>query len=138
MYDTRVWCLEQGVNLFYREADGITLHQIRCWPPSRRTRLCHAGWISATLDPGHGADARCCLARGPISHAVVRFYKNQIAPFTGAIDHMLDDGTHAIDTLRWICGGEAESIDSTVARSQVPDINVITPQSGSAPAPSVC
>jgi predicted dehydrogenase len=67
-----------------------------------------------------------CLARGPISHAVVSFYKNQIQPFTGQIDHMLDDGTHAIDTLRWLCGGEAVDIQSTVRRIGVPDINFIT------------
>jgi predicted dehydrogenase len=127
MYDTWIWCLERGFNLFIEKPMGMTLHQSQ---------------MLATLAAEHGCITQvgfqrrstpitaqmrdACLARGPITHAVVRFYKNQITPFTGAIDHMLDDGTHAIDTLRWLCGGEAVAIDSTVARCRVPDINLIT------------
>jgi virulence factor len=127
MYDTWIWCLEHGVNLFIEKPMGITLHQSQmlAFLAAQHACVTQVGFqrrstpISVTM-----RDA--CLARGPITHAVVRFYKNQIAPFTGAIDHMLDDGTHAIDTLRWICGGEVAEINSTVARCQVPDINIIT------------
>lgn len=38
---------------------------------------------------------------------------------------MLDDGVHAIDTLRWICGGEVIGIHSVTRRVGVPDINFI-------------
>ena len=66
-----------------------------------------------------------CLLRGPIVHAVCVFYKCNIAPLTGARDHMMDDGVHAIDTLRWICGGEVVGIESVTKRIGVPDINFI-------------
>jgi predicted dehydrogenase len=67
-----------------------------------------------------------CLKRGPITHAVCRFYKYFIEPFTGARDHMMDDTVHSIDTLRWICGGEVVGIESHCKRVGVPDINYIS------------
>lgn len=36
---------------------------------------------------------------------------------------MLDDGVHAIDTLRWMCDGEVTRIHSVTRRVQTPDIN---------------
>ena len=38
----------------------------------------------------------------------------------------MDDTVHAIDTLRWICGGEVVKVDSHVKRVQVPNINFIS------------
>jgi len=37
----------------------------------------------------------------------------------------MDDCTHAIDTLRWMCGGEVTAIDSHCKRIGTPDINWI-------------
>jgi virulence factor len=66
-----------------------------------------------------------CLKRGPIVHAVCEFYKCDPVPFLGARDHMLDDGVHAIDTLRWMCGGEVVEVHSLTKRVLVPDLNFI-------------
>lgn len=127
MYDTWIWCLERGVNLFIEKPMGLTVHQSEMLAELAAKRGCitQVGFQRRTT-PLTVQMRDACLERGPISHAVVRFYKNQIEPFTGPIDHMMDDGTHAIDTLRWICGGEVVDIQSTVARKGVPDINVIT------------
>jgi predicted dehydrogenase len=35
----------------------------------------------------------------------------------------MDDGVHAIDTLRWLCGGEVEEIQSVSRRIGTPDLN---------------
>lgn len=43
----------------------------------------------------------------------------------GAIDHMMDDCTHSVDTARWICGGEVVKIELHCRRILVPDINWI-------------
>ena len=43
-----------------------------------------------------------CLKRGPITHAVCEFYKCEPEPHYTARDHMMDDCTHAIDTVRWM------------------------------------
>jgi predicted dehydrogenase len=39
---------------------------------------------------------------------------------------MTDDGVHAIDTLRWMCGGEVVEVQSLTKRVLVPDINFIS------------
>jgi predicted dehydrogenase len=46
-----------------------------------------------------------------------------IQPYINARDHMMDDGVHAIDTLRWMCGGDVTKIHSVTKRVLVPDIN---------------
>ena len=127
MYDTWIWCLEQGLNLFIEKPPGFTLHQAHTLAnlASKHGCITQVGFQRRTT-PLTVQMRNVCLTRGPISHAVVRFYKNQMQPLTGTLDHMLDDGTHAIDTLRWLCGGDAVNIQSRVRRIGVPDINFIT------------
>lgn len=65
-------------------------------------------------------------ARGPIHFAEVSFLKstpNVAAPagfYDGAIDPLTSDGIHAVDNLRWLCGGEAEDIRADVRQRYVP------------------
>lgn len=127
MYDTWVWCLERGVNLFVEKPLGLTLHQAHTLAnlATKHGSITQVGF-QRRATPVTVAARDACLERGPISHAVVRFYKNDIRPFTGAIDHMLDDGTHALDTLRWLCGGDVVDIHSQLKRVGTPDINFIT------------
>jgi predicted dehydrogenase len=56
-------------------------------------------------------------------HAVCQFYKRDIEPYLQARDRMTNDGVHAIDTIRWMCGGEVLHIHSLSKRVQVPDLN---------------
>jgi virulence factor len=126
LYDIWVWCLQQGLNLCIEKPMGITLHQAQCL---------------AYLAEQHGNitqvsfQRRCCplivklreecLQRGPITHAVATFYKCEPKPMLGARDHMMDDGVHAIDTLRWMCGGEVVRIHPVTRRVGTPDINAL-------------
>jgi len=64
-----------------------------------------------------------CLKRGPIAHAVCEFYKCDIRPDTGPRGRLMDDGIHALDTIRWMCGGEVVRIMPIVRRVGVPDVN---------------
>jgi predicted dehydrogenase len=64
-----------------------------------------------------------CLQRGPIRHATCEFYKAEPMPYLHARDHMMDDGVHAIDTLRWMCGGEVVNVQSVTRCLGTPDIN---------------
>jgi len=127
MYDIWVWCLQQGRHLYIEKPLGITMHQAR---------------VLARLAEEHGCITQVsfqrrscpmvvmlreeCLKRGPIVHAVCQFYKREIKPYLAARDRMIDDGIHAIDTLRWMCGGEVVKIESLAKRVLVPDINFIT------------
>jgi virulence factor len=98
MYPIWRWCLEQKLNLFIEKPMGITIHQAR---------------NLAYLAEKHG-----CITQ-------VGFQRN-IVPQLDARDHMMDDGVHSIDTLRWLCGGEVVSIESCCRRVGVPDINFIS------------
>ncbi len=127
MYDIWTWCLKAGLNLYIEKPMGITLHQAQA--------LTHLAQQHHCITQVSFQRRSCpmvmklheeCLKRGPITHAVCRFYKCEIKPYLEARDHMLDDGVHAIDTLRWICGGEVRKIHSVTKRVQVPDINFIS------------
>ncbi|MCC6444535.1 MAG: Gfo/Idh/MocA family oxidoreductase [Armatimonadetes bacterium] len=126
MYDIWMWCLGQGLNLYIEKPMGITMHQARA--------LAHMAEKKGCVTQVSFQRRSCpmvvrlreeCLKRGPITHAVCSFYKCNIDPFLGARDHMMDDGVHAIDTLRWMCGGEVADIWSTAKSILVPDINFI-------------
>ena len=38
---------------------------------------------------------------------------------------MMNDGVHAIDTIRWMCGGEVADIQACTKSVRVPDVNFI-------------
>lgn len=124
MYDIWMWCLEEGINLYIEKPLGITIHQAQC--------LAHvaerAGCITQVSfqrrsAPIFSALKAECLKRGKIYHAVCQFYKWHQHPRFLAWDHITGDAIHAIDTLRWICGGEVVGIHSVAKRVGKPNIN---------------
>jgi predicted dehydrogenase len=126
MYDIWVWCLQQGLNLYIEKPMGLTLHQAEV--------LAHLAEQHGCITQVSFQRRSCpiavklrdeCLARGPIVHAVCTFYKCNIQPMWSAVDHMMNDGVHAIDTLRWMCGGDVVKVQSLTRRVLVPDINFI-------------
>lgn len=126
MYDIWVWCLEQGLNLYIEKPMGLSIHQARA--------LAHLAAEGGVITQVSFQRRTCplvvqlreaCLERGPITHAVCEFYKCAPQPFLGARDHMMDDGVHAIDTLRWMCGGEVIDVECTTKRVGTPDLNFI-------------
>ncbi|MCD6285548.1 MAG: Gfo/Idh/MocA family oxidoreductase [Anaerolineae bacterium] len=124
MFDIWVWCLEQGLNLYIEKPMGITIYQARSLAYLAEKHGCITQVSFQRRSCPMVVKLREeCLKRGPITHAVCRFYKCAIDPYLAARDHMMDDGVHAIDTLRWMCGGEVEEIHSVSRRVLVPDIN---------------
>ena len=126
MYDIWMWCLGEGLNLYIEKPMGITIHQARA--------LAHMAEKNDCITQVSFQRRTCpmvvklheeCLKRGPITHAVCTFYKCNISPYLAARDHMMDDSVHAIDTLRWMCGGEVVKVESTAKSIIVPDINFI-------------
>jgi predicted dehydrogenase len=126
MYDIWIWCLENKYNLFIEKPMGLTIHQSRSLAYLAQKNGC----ITQVSHQRRSAPILLrmkeeCLRKGAITHAVVEFDKYDIRPVFGARDRMLDDYTHAIDTARWICGGEVVRIESRCRRILVPDINWI-------------
>ena len=124
MYPIWVWCLQQGFNLYIEKPMGITMHQARnlAYLAEKHDCLTQVSFQRRAC-PMVVKLREECLKNGPIVHAICRFYKNMITPFLDGRDHMMDDGVHAIDTVRWLCGGEVVRVQSVTKRVQTPDIN---------------
>jgi len=126
MYDIWMWCLGQGLNLYIEKPMGLTLHQARSLAHMAREHDCITQVSFQRRSCPMVVKLRDeCAKRGPVSHAVCEFYKCNIEALLGARDHMMDDGVHAIDTLRWMCGGEVTHVDCVTRSIGVPDINFI-------------
>lgn len=126
MFDVWVWCLQQGCPLFIEKPMGLNWHQAQVLAGLAEgrgliTQVGHQRRTSPLLRLLHAE----CLRRGPVHHATCEFFKYAPRPFVGARDHMLDDCVHAIDTVRWLCGGEVVGVESRCRRLGVPDINWI-------------
>ena len=127
MFDIWTWCLEQGLSLYVEKPLGITIHQARALAYLADQKGCITQVSFQRRSCPMVVKLREeCLKRGPIVHAECSFYKYEIKPYLQARDHMMDDGVHAIDTLRWMCGGEVVAIHSVTKRVQTPDINFIS------------
>ncbi len=126
MFDIWTWCLRQRLNLFIEKPMGITLHEAQMLAHLAEKHQCitQVGFQRRTC-PMVVKLHEECLKRGPIVHAGCYFYKRSIVPHLDARDHMMDDGVHAIDTVRWMCGGEVVNIHAITKRVLVPDVNWI-------------
>jgi len=64
--------------------------------------------------------------RGPIHTTNITFIKSTrdlsrpAGYYDGAIDPLTSDGIHAIDTMRWLCGGEVEEVHAFNRKRYVP------------------
>lgn len=126
MYPHWVWCLEHGLNLYIEKPMGLTLHQARSLAYLAQKNGCITQVsLQRRACPMIVQLRNECLKRGPVTQAVCRFYKWAPMPFLDARDHMMDDGVHAVDTLRWMCGGEVVDIHSVTRRIGTPDINFL-------------
>lgn len=127
MYNIWVWCLGRGLNLFVEKPLGITRHQARnlAYLAEQKKCVTQVGF-QRRANPLLARLRAACLERGPIVHAVCEFYKCSPTPLLTARDHMMDDSVHAIDTLRWLCGGEVTDIQCITRRVGVPDINFLS------------
>lgn len=126
MYGIWCACLERGLDLFVEKPLGLTAHQARTLARLARENDCitQVGFQRRN-SPLLGRMLETVRQHGDVVHAVCRFYKNDIRPMKIARDHMMDDGVHAIDTLRHTCGGEVVAISEVSRRVLVDDINFI-------------
>jgi predicted dehydrogenase len=126
-FDIWTWCLRQGLNLYIEKPMGITLHQARSLAHLAEKHRCitQVSFQRRSCPMVVQLHARC-RERGPITHAICEFYKCNPEPYLEARDHMMDDGVHAIDTLRWMCGGDVVGIESITRAVGTPDVNFFT------------
>jgi predicted dehydrogenase len=126
MHDIWTWCLQHGQNLYIEKPMGLSAHQARSLAYLAEKHGCITQVSFQRRACPLAVQLREeCRQRGPITHAVCEFAKCSPEPTVGPRDHMMDDGVHAIDTLRWMCGGEVTDIQSITRRVGVPDVNFI-------------
>ena len=126
MIDIWLWCLREGLNLYIEKPMGLSIHQARSMAYLAEKRGC----ITQVSHQRRSAPILVkmrneCLKKGPITHAICEFYKCDLQSYLTPRDHMMDDCTHSIDTVRWMCGGEVEKIESHCKRVGTEDINWI-------------
>jgi len=124
MYDLWVWCLEQGLNLFIEKPMGVNIHDARVLAALAEQHDCVTQVCFQRRSTPMVVQLRDeCLKRGPIFHARCMFVKCDIQHYTPLRDRLIDDGIHAVDTIRWLCGGEVVAVHGVTQRIQVPDNN---------------
>lgn len=118
-YDVAATVLDMGCNLFVNKPPALTSEQIRQLNILARKKNALTGVVfyrrfSPLLRRGKTA----CEKNGPIHSAVASFYKDTgKRPYEkGGIEALTSDAIHAVDTVRYLCEGEVESVASDVRR----------------------
>ena len=127
MYDIWMWCLEQKLHLLIEKPLGLSIHQARALEAvAARNNVVTQVTFQRRYSPMVTQMREECLKRGPITHALCRFYKYDPRDSLGMRDHMMDDCVHSIDTLRWMCNSEVVKVESKTNRFGTVDINFIS------------
>jgi len=126
MIDIWYYTLGAGINLFLEKPPGHITHQARIMSYLAEKNNCIA---TVGLQRRHSpvlvkAKKMVEEGGGPVHLAVSTFYKYFGKPNINSGDHLLNDGIHAIDTLRWMCGGEVKAVHPASKSAGEPDINM--------------
>jgi len=120
LYDVAAGVLGLGCHLIVEKPPAVTTEQTRQLAIlARKKGLLTAVTFQRRYCPVIRTAKKLCEERGPVHSAVATFYKNSLGAgpyYGGAIDILTSDGIHAVDTLRYLCGGEVVSVASDVRR----------------------
>jgi predicted dehydrogenase len=127
LYEPAQFALTQGLHVFVEKPLALTTAQARmlAYTAGAHGCLTMTGFQRRHVPAVTALRARV-EARGPIHHVDVSFLKSTAdlthpaGFYDGAIDAFTSDGIHAVDTLRWLCGGEVEEVQAQVRRRFVP------------------
>lgn len=127
LYEPATQMLKQGRHLFVEKPLALTTVQARmlAYTAGEHDCLTMVGFQRRFIPAVTALRARV-EERGLIHFADVAFLKSSPdlrAPagfYDGAIDPLTSDGIHAVDNLRWLCGGEVEEVRPVVRQRYVP------------------
>jgi len=127
LYDVAANLLEMKQNVFIEKPPAVTTEQTRQMAILAEKHGCLTGvTFQRRYSPALVEAKKVLEERGPIHSCVATFYKNAVggAPYyKGAMDILTCDAIHAVDTLRWMAGGEVLSVASDVRRLQATHVN---------------
>jgi len=114
LHDVAATVIEMGCHLFIEKPPAVTTEQLRQLDAMARRRKVLTGvTFQRRYSPLIRTGKELVKKRGPIHTAHAAFYKNWVGAspyYKGAMDMLTCDGIHAVDTLRYLCGGEVESV----------------------------
>ena len=120
LFDVAATVMDMGRNLIIEKPPAVTSEQTRQMAVIARKKGVLAGvTFQRRFCPVIRAGKAACEERGPVHSAVATFYKNAVGAgpyYRGAIDILTCDAIHAVDTLRYLCGGEVLRVASDVRR----------------------
>jgi predicted dehydrogenase len=120
LYDMAATVIEMGCNLFIEKPPAVTTEQTRQLALlARKHKVLTGVTFQRRFAPLIRRGLARCAEKGPIHTAHACFYKNTAGAgpyYRGAMDILTCDGIHAVDTLRFLCGGEVESVASDSRR----------------------
>ena len=128
LYDIGATVMEMGCHLFIEKPPAMTTEQTRQMALiAKKHKVLTGVTFQRRFAPVIRYGKELCEKRGAVHSAVATFYKNAVggAPYyRGAIDILTSDAIHAVDTLRYLCGGEVESVASDVRREGSTHTNI--------------
>ena len=128
LFDICATVIEHGCHLIIEKPPAVTTEQIRQLAAlARRHKVLTGVAFQRRFAPVIRRGKTLCEKRGTVHTAHASFYKNWVggAPYyRGALDMLTCDGIHAVDTLRYLCGGDVESVASDSRRLDADHWNI--------------
>ena len=116
LHDVCATVIEMGRHLFIEKPPAVTTEQLRQLDVmARKHKVLTGVTFQRRYAPLIRKGKELVEEQGPIHTAHAAFYKNWVGAspyYKGAMDMLTCDGIHAVDTLRYLCGGEVESVAS--------------------------
>ena len=121
VYDIAANVIEMGCNLIVEKPPALTSEQTRQLAIlARKNKVITGVTLQRRFAPVIRTGKEMCEAVGAVHSAEAMFIKytspGSAPTYKGAIDQLTVDGIHAVDTLRYLCGGDVESVASDVRR----------------------
>ncbi len=118
LFDLVIESLNRKLNVFIEKPPGVTKEQTRNMAllAEKNGCLTMVGFNRRFI-PLMRKAKDIVEERGPIIQAISTFYKSSVGSlpyYNGAIDILTCDAVHAVDTLRWMAGGEVVSVASDI------------------------
>ncbi len=120
LFDIAISIMERGCHLFIEKPPAVTTEQTRQMAVcARKHKVLTGVTFQRRFAPVIREGKTICEKKGPVHSAVATFYKNAVGQgpyYRGAMDILTCDAIHAVDTLRYLCGGDVVSVASDVRR----------------------
>ena len=118
LHDIVVDCLQAGKHVFVEKPPGVSTYETEAfaWYAERHNCLSMTGFNRRFIPLLRHCKA-VVEAAGPIHMVSVRFHKydpaiDDFGFYRGSVSHLTSDIIHAVDSLRWLAGGEVVEVNA--------------------------